>query len=98
MFLLFVLDAERNFYLDPNFVQDPVTFNNYVDDYGHPSIYGKPTYSEPQFTFDSYYKYDDPIYVVYPNEARGEMVLPAPLVSSECVDQNSMGKLKFKEN
>ena len=89
-------DAERNFYLDPNFVQDTITFNDYINTYAHPSISGKPTYTEPEFTFDSFYKFGDPIYIIYPTEARGEMVLPTSLTSNQCVDQNSMGMFSFQ--
>lgn len=92
MYVFFSPDNERNFYLDPDFIQDIPSFNSYLNDYATPSIQQPVTVTEPVYTLNSFYKAGDPVYIVYPNEARGEFVLPQSLVTSECSDTNPLRK------
>ena len=83
-------DNERNFYLDPDFITDIPAFNQYLDDYAVPSLQEPAVYTEPVYTLNSFYVSGDPVYIVYPNEAQGEFILPQASVSSECIDTSSL--------
>ena len=87
-----ISDKERNYYLDPDFILDFPTFNQYLDKYGTASLQQMEQVPEPVFTLDSFYTSGDPIYIVYPNESIGQMILPATSTTSFCTDQNPMGK------
>ncbi|WAR01952.1 TECT3-like protein [Mya arenaria] len=82
--------AKRNFYLDPDFILDVPSFNTYLNDYSNPGNLPKPTYQEPVYDLNSFYKAGDPVYVIYANEARGDFVIPRSLGSSECSQQSAL--------
>ncbi|XP_045175670.2 tectonic-3-like isoform X2 [Mercenaria mercenaria] len=84
---------ERNYYLDPDFILDIPSFNNYVNTYANPGLQAPVRFDEPVFDLNSFYRKGDTVYIVYPNEARGTFVLPAPSVSNQCNDQNTIGYL-----
>ncbi|XP_060568153.1 tectonic-3-like isoform X2 [Ruditapes philippinarum] len=84
---------ERNYYLDPDFILDIPSFNSYVERYANPGRQEPVSVQEPVFDLNSFYRKGDTVYIVYPNEAQGTFVLPAPSVSSQCNDQNSVGYL-----
>ncbi|XP_052215238.1 tectonic-3-like isoform X2 [Dreissena polymorpha] len=86
--------SKRNFYLDPDFILDIPSFNSYVNRYAKTSIQGPITVVEPTYDLNSFYKAGDPVYIVFPNQARGEFVLPKSLTSSVCSDQNALPYLQ----
>ena len=90
-----ILDEERNFYLDPDFILDIPSFNQYLDRYGTPSLQQVEQFPETIYTLNSFYVAGDAIFIVYPNESVGQMVFPVSSTSSFCNDQNPMGMVYF---
>ncbi|KAK3101664.1 hypothetical protein FSP39_005323 [Pinctada imbricata] len=82
---------ERNYYSIPDFVTSIQTFNDYRDRYAGPTF--TPA-AQPATTFNQFYKYGDPVYVVYETLATGYLRQPRSLGSTQCADDNPVAYLK----